>query len=58
MPAWVKISVAVAAVLIAGVIAALLVGGGGGEHGPGRHSAEGVTTPDMATSALLAGVLR
>ena len=34
-PRWVKISLAVAAVLVVLAIAVMLLGGG--EHGPGRH---------------------
>ena len=36
MPRWVKVSGAIAAVVIALFVIVLLVGGGG--HGPGRHS--------------------
>jgi hypothetical protein len=36
MPRWVKVSLAVAAVLLVLAIAVMLLFGGG-EHGPGRH---------------------
>ena len=35
MPRWVKVSLAIAAVLLVLAIAVMLFGGG--EHGPGRH---------------------
>lgn len=57
VPAWLKISGAAVAVLVVVVIVVLLVGGGGGEHGPGRHGAEGATTPDVTRSAQSAGAL-
>ena len=51
VPTWLKISVAAVVVLVGVVIVVLLNGGGGGEHGPGRHGALGVTTPDTGASA-------
>jgi hypothetical protein len=47
----------IVAVLVIVVIVVLLVAGGGSEHGPGRHGAEGTTTPDVTRSALSAGAL-
>lgn len=55
MPAWLKISAAIAVVLAIVVIVALLVGGG--EHSPGRHGAQGVITPGSTTTATSAGAL-
>lgn len=56
VPAWLKISGAVVALMVIAVIGVLLVGGGGGEHGPGRHGAESAGTPRATTSAVSAGV--
>lgn len=53
-PMWVKISGAIAVALALAALAVMLLGGG--EHGPGRHGAEGVVPP-VATSPPLAGVL-
>ena len=52
VPAWLKISGAIVAVLAVVILVILLVGGG--EHGPGRHGAEGMGNPDatrMATTS-------
>lgn len=45
MPRWVKISLAVAAVVVLVVLVALL---SGGQHGPGRH----LSAPHMGTGEL------
>jgi hypothetical protein len=58
VPAWLKVSGAVVAVLVIAVVVVLLVGGGGGgEHGPGRHGAAGTIIPDATMSALSVGAL-
>lgn len=53
LPAWLKISGVVVAVLVIAAIVALLLGGG--EHGPGRHGAEGAVVPDATTMATSVG---
>ena len=56
VPAWLKISGVVVAVLVAVVIIVLLMGGGNGEHGPARHGAEGAVSPRATVLAMSVGV--
>jgi hypothetical protein len=45
LPRWVKISGAAVALLLLGMIAVMVISGG--DHGPGRHGAEGAIRPAM-----------
>ena len=49
-PRWVKVTAAIAVVVVALVAVMLLVGGG--DHGPGRHGGSGNNSGDAQPSSI------